>query len=156
MANTLISGPAGAGKSQRARAEKESRDDLTIIADFQSIYVALSGDQRDANGRYPLRDERLLPITEYVRRAAITGARERGIGIVATNSDGSPERRRFLLQQLGDDSEEIIEDPGEDVVKRRLRSKRTGKLSRSCGAAIGRWYGRVSRFGRLGRGGRRR
>ena len=53
-------------------------------------------------GRYPLRNERLLPLTEYVRRAIITGATDRDITVIATNSDGDPARRAFLLGQLGE------------------------------------------------------
>ena len=144
MAGILISGPAGAAKSALARRLLRESPELAAIADFQSVYAALSGDLRGPDGRYPLRDERLLPLTEYVRRAIITGAVARDITIIATNSDGDPDRRAFLLSQLGDGAEERIADPGRDVVAARLSDPETGVLSDACDAAISRWYGRVA------------
>lgn len=148
MPNVLISGPAGAGKSQRARELKQERGGLVVIADFQSLYVAISGDKRGPDGLYPLRDERLLPTVEYLRRATISAAVAREIAVIGTNSDGSPARRAFLLGELGEDAEEIIIDPGEEVVQARLKSRKTGRLSRSCKLATDRWFRRL--------GGRRR
>lgn len=143
MAGILLSGPAGAAKSALARRLLRESPELAAIADFQAVYAALSGDLRGPDGRYPLRDERLLPLTEYVRRAIITGALARDIRIIATNSDGDPDRRRFLLDQLGEDSTERIVDPGRTVVAARLSDPETGELSEACDAAIGRWYGRI-------------
>ena len=62
MPNVLISGPAGGGKSQAARAELERlrANGPVALADFQAIYVALTGVERDSNGRYPMRDETLF------------------------------------------------------------------------------------------------
>ena len=145
MGNRLISGPAGSGKSQVARERRAEMEGPAVVADFQSIYAALSGDVRGPDGTYPLRDERLLPLTEYVRRAVITGAVAREIGVVCTNSDGDPDRRAFLLGELGEDATEEIIDPGEDVVKARLSSRRTGRLSGACRSAVNRWYGRLRR-----------
>lgn len=145
MASILLSGPAGAGKSQLARELWEAADAPTIIVDFQSIYAALTGDQRGPDGRFPLRDERLLPATEYVRRAAMTAATNEGMDIVATNSDGDPTRRAFLLGLLGAAAVERIVDPGRAVVTGRLSDPETGILSTDCEAAIGRWYDRVDR-----------
>ena len=54
MANTLISGPAGAGKSARARELREGTTGPAVIADFQSIYAALSGDVRGPDGTFPV------------------------------------------------------------------------------------------------------
>ena len=149
MPNLLISGPAGADKSARAR--RELRDlgesgEPAIAVDFQALYAALTLASRDADGNYPLRDTRLLPITEYVRRAAITGARQSGIAIVATNSDGSRTRRDMLLEQLGEGSREMVVDPGEATVARRLSNPRTGRLSSQCRIAIDRWYRPMDRF----------
>ena len=143
MAGILLSGPAGAGKSQVARQLWEESTDPAVIADFQSTYAAMTGDQRGPDGRYPLRDENLLPTTEYVRKAIITAAVGREIFVIATNSDGSPDRRQELLGLLGDGATEQIIDPGEDVVRRRLSTK--GALSKECGQAIKRWYGRRRR-----------
>ena len=136
----LISGPAGGAKSQAARAELANRG-LAVAADFQSLYVALTLAERLASGRYPLRDERLLPLTEYVRRTILTGARARGIDVVATNSDGDPDRRQFLLSELGPGAVETVIDPGKEVVIARLGD--TDGLSPECDAAIARWYDRL-------------
>ena len=70
------------------------------------------------------------------------GAINRDIDVILTNSDGSPSRRDYLLSKLGPGSTEQILDPGEDVVRARLSNSKTGKLSRECGKAIGRWYRR--------------
>ena len=143
MAGVLLSGPAGASKSALARQLLSENPGLAAIADFQSVYAALSGDVRGPDGRYPLRVEQLLPLVEYVRRAIISGAVARDIDVIATNSDGDPERRAFLLSQLGPGATERIVDPGEQIVAARLSDSATGELSPECGSAIGRWYGRL-------------
>ena len=141
MPSVLLSGPAGAAKSALARRLLLENPQLAVIADFQLVYRALTDVERGRDGRYPLRDDRLLPLTEYVRRAAITGAVERDIQVIATNSDGDPARRAFLLSQLGTGAVERIVDPGRAVVSARLSDPETGELSEECGSAIGRWYG---------------
>ena len=141
MASILISGPAGASKSAVAR-QLLAELPLAIAADFQSIYAALALVERDPDGRYPLRDARLLPIVEYVRRAIITSALSRGIDTIATNSDGDPKRRAFLVSQLGAGATERIVDPGIEVVTARLADPVSGDLAEECAGAIARWYGR--------------
>ena len=143
MPSILLSGPAGASKSALARQLLAGSRELSAIADFQLVYAALSGDVRGPDGRYPLRDERLLPLTEYVRRAIITGAVARDINLIATNSDGDPERRTKLLGLLGEGATERVVDPGEQIVAARLSDPVTGELSPECGSAINRWYGRL-------------
>ena len=144
MPSVLLSGPAGADKSQAARDRiAVAGAGLIVAADFQSIYAALTLAERDSRGRYPARDPALLPITEYVRRAVISGARQRDIDVVATNSDGSPERRKFLLRELGEDAVEEVIDPGELIVEARLTDPVTGQLSEECAGAVRRWYGRL-------------
>ena len=143
MAGILLSGPAGASKSALARRLLVERPQLAAIADFQAVYAALTGDLRGPDGRYPLRDDRLLPLTEYVRRAIITGAVAAEIEVIATNSDGDPARRAFMLERLGPGATERIVDPGRAVVEARLADAETGELSDECGEAVGRWYGRI-------------
>ena len=143
MPSVLLSGPAGAAKSALARRLLAESSELAAIADFQSVYAAVSGDVRGPDGRYPLRDDRLLPLTEYVRRAIITGALARDIPVIATNSDGDPTRRYSLLSQLGEGATERVVDPGRAVVAARLSDPETGALSGECDSAIGRWYGRL-------------
>ena len=144
MASILISGPAGAAKSAMARRLLVEHGGLVVIADFQALYAALTGDVRGPDGRYPLRDDRLLPLVEYTRRAAVTGAVNREVDVIATNSDGSDARRAFLLEQLGAGATERIVDPGRAVVAARLADASTGELSSECEGAISRWYGRRS------------
>ena len=96
MPSQLISGPAGAGKSQEAKRLRDAAAGPTVVADFQSIVVALLQQERGPDGTYPLRPDWVLPLAEYVRRAIVTGSRARDIDVILTNSDGDPERRRFL------------------------------------------------------------
>ena len=142
MASILLSGPAGAAKSQVARQLLAEHPGLAVAADFQAIVAALLLLERGQDGKYPVRPEWVLPLAEYIRRATITGARAREVDVIATNSDGSPERRRFLLQQLGDGASERVIDPGRAVVAARLADPATGELSGQCEAAINRWYRR--------------
>ena len=101
--------------------------------------------ERGPDGRYPLRPDFVLPLAEYVRQSIISGANTRDLNIVATNSDGDPARRAYLLSLLGAAATERIVDPGRDVVVARLADTVTGELSDDCGEAIDRWFGRVNR-----------
>ena len=145
MPGRLLSGPAGAGKSNRARQLLAATVAPALIVDFQGVYAAMLLLERDDSGRYPERQERdrhLLPLTEYTRRAMITGALARDLFPIVTNSDGSPTRRAELLGLMGPDSLEEILDPGIDVVRTRLSVN--GRLSGQCQGAINRWYGRLT------------
>ena len=142
MASILLSGPAGGAKSQLAVELIKNGTGPTIAADFTSIVVALLQLQRGPDGRYPVRPEWVLPLAEFVRQAAVEGAISREISVVLTNSDGSPERRDYLLKKLGPGATERIIDPGIDVVRARLADSITGDLEPECEQAIGRWYGR--------------
>ena len=143
MPSILISGPAGANKSALARRLLAESEELAAIADFQLIYRALTDVERGRDGRYPLRNEALLPLTEFIRRTILSGAAARDIKILATNSDGDPARRAFLLDRLGTDASERIVDPGQGIVQARLSDPETGVLSPECDQAIGRWYSRT-------------
>ena len=116
-----------------------------VAADFQTVLAALTLLEREASGRYPPRLESqapwLLPLTEYVRMSIIGAAQERGIDVVSTNSDGSPERRALLLSRLGPGATERIIDPGIQIVSERLSVE--GTLDPDCAKAISRWYGRL-------------
>ena len=145
MPNLLISGPAGSNKTTEARRVLEAATEPMVAADFQTILAALTLLERQADGRYPPRRESqaswLLPLTEYVRMAIIGAAQNRGVNVVTTNSDGSPERRALLLSRLGPGATEVVIDPGIDVVTKRLSVD--GTLSEQCRDAISRWSGRI-------------
>ena len=143
MAGTLISGPAGAGKSQLVAALRRAATGPTVIADFQSLYAALTGDVRGPDGRFPARDERLLPLVQGLRTQLVRMAGERDYDVLLTNSDGDADRRASYLDALGAGSAERIEDPGLEVVRERLADPVTRELSPACEQALNRWYRRL-------------
>ena len=100
--------------------------------------------ERQPDGRYPerlTRQEYVLPLVEYIRQAAVTGAALMEIDAIVTNSDGSALRRDSLLRRLAFGASERVIDPGIDVVRERLAVN--GELSDQCAEAINRWYGRM-------------
>ena len=147
MPSILLSGPAGGGKSQEAeRLLLEAAVPPTVLVDYTALWAALRAKRRDRKGRYPERDDGehdYLAYVETVRQAAIRIARERELDVIATNSDGSPRRRAYLLALLGPLAVERIVDPGRPEVERRLTLEDARGLSEACREAIDRWYGRV-------------
>ncbi len=145
MPNLLLSGPAGANKSAAARELLAAASAPTIMIEFQDLYAGLLGIRRDPEtGRYPPRrpqDAYALPLTEYLRQAAITGAITQELDVVLTNSDGDADRRAFLLGRLGSTASERVIDPGIQIVTERLSVQ--GTLDPDCASAIQRWYGRL-------------
>ena len=141
MANTLVSGPSGAGKSQLARDLLAQVQGQGAIVDFQAIYAALLLLRRGDDGRYPERDPadaHLLALSEYTRKAMISGALLMDIEIIATNSDGSPARREYLRGLLGPGAVETVLNPGQAVVEERLSVN--GVLSQQCKNSVNRWF----------------
>ncbi len=101
MPGVLISGPAGGGKSGVAHELLlEAGAEPTVLADFQEIYVAVSGVERGPDGRYPLRRPELLPVVQYLKNAAISTAVRNRLRVLVTNSDGSDEVRLRILSHL--------------------------------------------------------
>ncbi len=144
MPGTLLSGPAGGGKTQEARRLLRAANAPAVVLDFQAILSALLLLERDANGRYPPRlasDQHALPVAEYLRQAGMTATEDQEVDAIVTNSDGNADRRAFLLGRLGPGAVEHVIDPGVDVVVRRLSGPEG--LTDQCGEAIGRWYSRV-------------
>lgn len=143
--NVLLTGPAGAGKSAAAR-ELLRTGKADLAADFQSILATLLLLERDpVTGRYPQRDraaERLIPLAQAIRSRIIAEARDRGLAVVATNSNGAIAQRQRLIAELGGATERIL-DPGREVVEQRLADPVTGQLSRQCQEAIERYYGNL-------------
>ena len=145
MASILLSGPAGAGKSQEARRLLAAASVPTIMIEFQDLYASVLGIRRNPEtGRYPPRrpqDAYALPLAEYGRQALISGAIAQELDVVLTNSDGNADRRAFLLGRLGPLATERVIDPGISVVTERLSVQ--GTLSPDCLSAIQRWHGRI-------------
>lgn len=116
-----------------------------VAADFQSILAALMLLERLPNGRFPerqiMQQAWLIPLVEAVRQTVVSFARERGIDVLLTNSDGSPSRRAHLLERLGPMASEQIVDPGFNIITERL-SDPNGRISEQCVEARDRWYSR--------------
>ena len=143
MANLLISGVAGAGKSEAGRLELAASNEPAVILEIQELYASLLGQRRDpATGRYPERLERdshALRLAEYLRRVAITAAVARGIRVITSNSDSDLARRRFLLGELGPGSVERIVNVDYDIAISNLQGP-NGATSDQCREAVERWY----------------
>ena len=148
--SVLISGPAGSlarvpggSACPRGYASPGGRHSCGFHPDIRRAQPPRDG--TPITGLYPLRDAaagRLYPIAEYVRYAAIGEAVRRDIQVVATNSDGSPEKRSRLLRLLGALATERIVTVARAVAERRLAAKTDGILLAECSAALDRWYGR--------------
>ena len=145
MPNLLISGSAGSGKSEAARAELAASAEPGVILEIQELYAALLGLRRDpATGRYPERLERdahALRLAEYLRRVAITASVARGLRVITSNSDSDPERRALLLRELGPGATERIVNVSYDVAVSNLQGP-NGATSEQCRQAVERWYKR--------------
>ena len=145
--SVIISGPAGAGKTQRAQellGELQAQGLNPIAADFQSLYAALRLLVRQEDGRYPDRQESdayILGMAEYLRSTIARRALADDMPVVATISERpTGARYRALQTLLGGAAREEVVDPGVDEIVRRLGGPgRT--ISSQCFDAIHRWYG---------------
>ena len=145
MAGILLSGPAGAGKSEEARRVMAESNIPAVVIDFQAIYAALLLLDRDA--------ERPLPGTPRERQPFASPGRVHppgrnlgGRGPPAIRHRDKLRWRRptgaeLSCRLLGAGGQERIIDPGREVVTQRLSTG--GQLSNQCTQAIQRWYGRL-------------
>ena len=138
MAIDIIAGPAGGGKSDYI-SERLRRG--LVVLDFTRLFVAISGAERDAQGRYPVREsgDPLLPLAAYLQTTALRQAAARELSGFVTTSDPEAIER---LHEAGATGATVTVDPGIETIKARLADPRTGKLSAECEKAIERWYGR--------------
>lgn len=138
MALTILRGPAGSGKSQHiAEADPAPQ----VIADYTRLWAAITGAERGPDGRYPERrdDDPTLALVASVQAHVVRVAQREGLRGYVTTSDSRPEAVE-RLRELGATAGVETLDPGEEVVRNRLRDRRTGRLSRSCDKAVRRWY----------------
>ena len=150
MASILLSGPAGSGKSQEARrllASAYRADGNGRLSRNFVCWPAWVCERDPETGRYPPRrpqDAYALPMTEYLRQAAISGALAQELDIVLTNERrrcretqlpaGTPWARRYRAGNRSWDFELVTERLSVD-----------GMLDPDqCRDAISRWYGRLS------------
>ena len=135
MPITPVIGPAGGGKSQYIAANIRPG---WIILDYTMIYAALSGAQRGADGKFPERvtGDPLLPMVSAVKAVALSIAVERQLDGFVTSSARAD---REILERITGQVATII-DPGEEVIKARLRDPLTERLSPECSTALSRWY----------------
>ena len=137
-----VAGPAGAGKSGIARSLLAAGE-ADVLADTTAIFAALSGQERDASGLYPVRadDALLLPIALYIRQTVVLESLRRELRVIKTSSTPTDaDADRLLALEHGATFRQRIVDPGESVIRARLVDPQTGQLSPECEKAIGRWY----------------
>ena len=142
---TLLRGPAGAGKSQRARELLHTHPN-SVLADTSATWALVGGIERDPEtGLYPVRldDDPRLDLARYVRRTIARHGLVLGLDVVATISDSAQEavaQWRTIAEDLRSAFVTETIDPGRAVVEARLVD-RNGVLSPACENAVRRWYG---------------
>ena len=146
--SVIIAGPAGAGKTQRARvlmAELLAAGFQPFAADFQSILAALLLLERLPDGRYPERlDDQAyaLAMVEALRTTLIRFAIDDDRPVVATISEPPTGQRYAALFALfdGQARQETV-DPGIEVIVERLTAPGATEPSQQCADAIDRYFG---------------
>lgn len=147
MSLLLVQGPAGGGKSQLVAEFLESGL-IDLVSDITMLWVALKGVTRDADGRFPVREDSdpALDAARYLQPVLVRFALELGARVAVTTSRRNQvERWQTLAYSIDVDFSVRTVDPGEDVVRARLADPVTGELSDPCARAIRRWYGELSR-----------
>ncbi len=147
-ASVIIAGPAGAGKTQRARvlmAALAAAGYQPFAADFQSILAALLLLERLPDGRYPERlDDQAYAIAmvESLRTSLVRFAIEDDRPVIATISE-KPGSTRYtsLLALFGGQARQETVDPGIRVIVERLTLPGATEPSRQCADAADRYYG---------------
>ena len=139
MANLLLSGPAGAGKSALRHGgcwqHGQSRRPSSPTSNRSTSRSAACNADRTADTLTSGAGGGLLPLVETMRQALIRIAIERGVGVIATNSDGRPERRQYLLKLLGPGAvERVVEPPGKTPQSRDTTRRQSVSLTRGQGA----------------------
>ena len=136
-----IAGPPAAGKSQRAQA-MVADGEADLVADTTAIWAAIGAKARDDSGSYPVRadGDLLLPLALYLKTTVARQGLERDLRVVKTSSTPTDlPRDRALASEFGASFREIVVDPGESVVRDRLRGE-DGSVSDDCEQAIARFY----------------
>jgi predicted ABC-type ATPase len=124
----VVTGPPAAGKSTWIQAHATRRD---IVIDMDRIAQALTGPGAPAWNQ----DAIVQRVAQRARFAAIDEAVKHRdeVDVYLIHTMPSP-KARARYQQLGADI--VVVDPGEDVVRERVRAMRSGGMDR----VVTRWY----------------
>ena len=138
----LLRGPAGSGKSQQAR-RMLAAGSADALADFTAVYAAVTGVERDEEGRYPERQasDTRIPLTAAIVTAVARQGLRRGLRVLRTTSSsgqGVIDAAESMARDEGAEFDVETVDPGRAVVVDRL--SKDGVLSDQCKVAIARWY----------------
>ena len=117
-----LAGPVASGKSQVARSMLADGE-AEVLADTSAIYAAISGEVRDAQGKYPERTDTalLLPLALYIRQTVVREGLRRELRVIKTSSTPTDaDADRLLALEHGATFRQRIVDPGESVIRARL------------------------------------
>ena len=136
---TIVAGPPGGGKSQWVLARLAEEPDAVQI-DFTALFAAFAGQDRDEQGRFPIREngDQRLGTVALVRLTTIRTLTLAEKPFYVTTA--SPEHRDEL-RTIADTDDVVTLDPGRAVVTERLRRKYDGELPVQCEEALTKWYG---------------
>ncbi len=140
----LLRGPAGGGKSQRAKRLIEDGA-ADVQADYTALWAATRAVDRGPDGKYPTRtaDDPSVPMVSYLKAVVAREAVQRGLRILVTTSTGGDEevdRWRDVAREAGAAFDVETVDPGPAVARARLVDPETGELDPECEEALRRWY----------------
>lgn len=135
----IVAGPPGGGKTGYVRDQMKRTGGIQV--DFTALFAALTGEERDAEGRYPIRqdgDERLLAASRVWLMAVGIAATGLEVPVYITTAN---KQKIDQLKELADTTDVHTVDPGRATCERRLRQKYDGELPVQCEKALARWYG---------------
>ncbi|MCY3812451.1 MAG: AAA family ATPase [Gammaproteobacteria bacterium] len=137
----LLEGPAGSGKSQAAEALIASGQ-FHLLADLTALWAAIRAMRRDAEGRYPVRqdDDPGLSLAAYIRAAVVRQALREDLNVVVTSATpGTATKWAGIAEELGAEFQVRTINPGYAEAARQLAQG--GPLSAECAKALARWFG---------------
>ncbi len=141
----LIEGPGGGGKSAIALDLVRSGQ-AHVLADLTLLWAALKAHERDAEGRFPIREDGDpgLDLAQYLKMVAIRQALREGLDVVTTSATpGKVTAFQAIAAELGASLSVRTEDLGQDTIRRRLAQfgGTPEALHPACESVVRRWYG---------------